>query len=132
VLAWLLGEPAGKRVGEVLRSAEQVAASELVILECERALVRCITLREIDEARVADLRARLRRTATHWLLIRLSPEIVERACQPFPNEPVRTLDALHLATALAARSAIPGLDLLSLDERIRGAGRQLGFHLQPA
>lgn len=132
VLAWLLGEPAGKRVGEALRGAEQVAASELVILECERALVRAITLREIDEATAADLRARLHQSAAHWHLWRLSPDIVERARHPFPEEPIRTLDALHLASALAVRSVIPGIELLSLDDRIRRAGKQLGFSLQPA
>jgi predicted nucleic acid-binding protein len=132
VLAWLLGEPAGKPVGEVLRSAQQVAASELVILECERALVRGITLREIDEATAADLRARLHQAAAHWQVWRVSPDIMERARHPFPAEPVRTLDALHLASALAVRSAIPGMELLSLDDRIRRAGKQLGFRLLPA
>ena len=132
VLAWLLGEPAGKRAGEVLRSAVQVAASELVILECERALIRSVTLREIDEATAADLRARLHQAASHWQLWRLSPEIINRARLPFPSEPVRTLDALHLASALAVRSEISGMELLSLDDRIRRAGEQLGFQLQPA
>ncbi|HKO03259.1 MAG TPA: type II toxin-antitoxin system VapC family toxin [Candidatus Acidoferrales bacterium] len=132
VLAWLLGEPPGKQVGEVLRSAEQVAASELVILECERALVRSITLREIEEATAADLRARLHQAAAHWHLWRVSPAVMDRARHPFPAEPVRTLDALHLASALAVRSVIPGIELLSLDDRIRRAGEQLGFRLQPA
>jgi predicted nucleic acid-binding protein len=132
VLAWLLGEPAGQRVGEVLRIAEQVAASELVILECERAMVRSITLREFDEATAADLRARLHQAAAHWHLWRVSPDIMDRARHPFPAEPVRTLDALHLASALAIRSVIPGIELLSLDDRIRRAGEQLGFRPQPA
>ena len=132
MLAWLLGEPAGKRAGEVLRSAEQVAASELVILECERALLHGTTLREIDEATAADLRARLHQAAAHWHLWRVSPDIMDRARHPFPAEPVRTLDALHLASALAVRSAIPGIELLSLDDRIRRTGEQLGFRLQPA
>jgi predicted nucleic acid-binding protein len=132
VLAWLLGEPAGKRAGEVLRSAEQVAVSELVILECERVLIRAVTLGEIGEVAAADLRARLRRAAAHWQLWRVSREIVERASHPFPAEPIRTLDALHLASALAVRSAVSGIELLSLDDRIRRAGEQLGFQLQPA
>jgi hypothetical protein len=40
-----------------------------------------------------------------------------------------TLDAMHLASALAARSVLPDLVLLSLDERMRAAGRGLGFTL---
>ena len=37
-----------------------------------------------------------------------------------------------LASALAARSAIPGVALLSLDDRMRRCGRQLGFDIFPA
>ena len=44
---------------------------------------------------------------------------------------IRTLDAMHLAAALAVRSAVPGVELLSLDDRIRRSGEQLGFRLQP-
>jgi hypothetical protein len=36
-----------------------------------------------------------------------------------------------LASALAVRSAVPGVELLSLDDRIRRAAKQLGFHVQP-
>lgn len=50
----------------------------------------------------------------------------------FPVEPVRILDAIHLASALAVRSTIPSVELLSLDDHIRRAGEQLGFRLQPS
>jgi len=131
VLAWLLGEGAGRRVREVLRRAELVMASDLALLECDRVLIRAVTLREIDEATAADRRARLNAAVAHWHLWRVSPDIVERARRPFPAEPVRTLDAIHLASALAVRSAVPNVELLSLDDRIRRAGEQLGFRLQP-
>jgi predicted nucleic acid-binding protein len=131
VLAWLLGEVAGSRVREVLRRAELVMASDLVLVECDRVLIRAVTLGEIDEATAADRRAHLSAAAAHWHLWRLSLDIVDRARRPFPSEPVRTLDAIHLASALAVRSTIPSVELLSLDDRIRRAGEQLGFRLQP-
>lgn len=86
---------------------------------------------EITEADAAGRRARLTTAASHWNVLRLDPEIVDRARQPFPEEPIRTLDALHLASALTARSAVAGLELLSLDDRIRATGKRLGFRLQP-
>ena len=131
VLAWLLGEAAGSRVREVLRHAELVMVSDLVLIECDRVLIRAITLGEIDEATAADRRAHLNAAAAHWHLYRLSLDIVDRARRPFPLEPVRTLDAIHLASALAVRSTVPGVELLSLDDRIRRSGQQLGFRLQP-
>jgi predicted nucleic acid-binding protein len=57
--------------------------------------------------------------------------VVDRARQPFPAEPIRTLDALHLATAVQARSLVPDLALLSLDRRVRACARAMGFELLP-
>jgi predicted nucleic acid-binding protein len=131
VLAWLLGEEVGRRVREVLRRAVLVTASDLTLIECDRVLVRAVTLGEIDEATAADRRAHLNAAAAHWHLWRLSWDIVERGRHPFPAEPVRTLDAIHLASALAVHSTVPNVELLSLDDRIRRAGEQLGFRLQP-
>jgi predicted nucleic acid-binding protein len=131
VLAWLLGEEIGHSVREVLRRAEFVMASDLTLLECDRVLIRAVTLGETDEATAADRRAHLNAAAAHWHLWRVSSDIVDRARHPFPAEPVRTLDAIHLASALAVRSTVPEVELLSLDERIRKAGEQLGFRLQP-
>ena len=131
VLAWLLGEEAGRSVREVLRHAELVMASDLTLVECDRVLIRAITLGEIEEASAADRRAHLNAAAAHWHLWRVSSDIVDRARHPFPAEPVRTLHAIHLASALAVRSVVPGVELLSLDDCIRRAGVQLGFPLQP-
>lgn len=131
VLAWLLGEDDASRVREVLSKAALVMASDLTLLECDRVLIRALTLGEIDEAAAADRRARLHHAAAHWHVLRLSTDVVERARRPFPAEPIRTLDAIHLASALEARSGVGGVDLLSLDDRVRRAGTQLGFRLQP-
>ena len=42
-----------------------------------------------------------------------------------------TLDAIHLASALLGRKAIPDLAMLSLDTRVRRAAHRLGFPLVP-
>jgi len=77
----------------------------------------------LSEGEAAGRRAHLAEVSSHWQILRISPEIVDRARRPFPGEPIRTLDAIHLASALVACSAVPGLKLLSLDERVRRAGR---------
>lgn len=132
MLAWLLGESTGHRVRQVLGQADLVMASDLTLVECDRVLIRAVALGELDEAAAADRRAYLNTAAAHWHVLRLTGDIVDRARRPFPAEPVRTLDAIHLASALAARSGVAGMQLLSLDDRIRRAGEQLGFQLQPA
>jgi predicted nucleic acid-binding protein len=132
VLAWLLGEDAAQSTREILGKAELVIASDLTLLECDRVLIRAVALGEIDEAAAADRRAYLNAAAAHWHVLRLSTDIMDRARHPFPLEPIRTLDAIHLASALTARSGVAGVELLSLDDRIRRSGAQLGFRLQPA
>jgi predicted nucleic acid-binding protein len=127
----LLGEKNGDSVREVLERASLVIASDLTLLECDRVLIRAVTMREIDEATAADRRAHLNAAAGHWHVFRMSAEIVARARHPFPAEPIRTLDAIHLASALAARSVVTGVEMLSLDDRIRRSAKQLGFHLWP-
>jgi predicted nucleic acid-binding protein len=118
-------------VRDVLAGADVVIASDVTLIECDRVLIRAVTRGVIAEADAADRRAHLNAAAAHWNVLRIGTEIVDRARQPFPAEPVRTLDAIHLASALAARSAIAGLEVLSLDDRIRTAAGQLGFRLQP-
>lgn len=109
VLAWLLDEEAGAAVRGLLGEV----------------------LGDLRDADAADRRAHLTTAAAHWNVLRIGGEIVDRARQPFPNALIRTLDALHLASALTARTAVAGLVLLSLDDRIRDAGQRLGFPLLP-
>lgn len=131
VLAWLLDESAGTFVRQTLADAETVIASDLTLVECDRVLHRAAALGELTEADAADRRAHLAIAAAHWHVLRIGPEIVERARQPFPGTPIRTLDAIHVASVLVARSAVAGLALLSLDHRIRGVGTRLGLTLLP-
>jgi hypothetical protein len=131
VLAWLLDEAAASRVRQELSSAELILASDLTLIECDRVLVRAAALGELLEGEAGDRRAYLAAAAGHWQVLRLGPEIVARARQPFPGEPIRTLDAIHLAAVLVARGAIAGLELLSLDDRIRNAAIRLGIRVRP-
>ncbi len=49
----------------------------------------------------------------------------------FPDEPVRTLDAIHLASMAFLRESLPDLVVLSTDERVRLNTVQLGFEVRP-
>jgi predicted nucleic acid-binding protein len=131
VLAWLLDEEFATKIRQLLTATEIVLASDLTIVECDRVILRASAIGDLTEAEAADRRAHLTSAASHWQVLRIGPEVIERARQPFPAEPIRTLDALHLASALVARSAVAGVELLSLDERIRKSAKGLGFRLHP-
>jgi hypothetical protein len=132
VLSWLLDEQPAPAVRRLLGQADIVLASDLTLIECDRVLLRALALEELTEAETADRRAHLVSAATHWHVLRITPEVVDRARQPFPGDPIRTLDAIHLASLLSARSAVAGLRLLSLDDRMRHAAQGLGVALEPA
>lgn len=132
VLGWLLNEESAPQVRRWLAAAEIIVASDLTLIECDRVLLRAVTLGELTEAEAADRREHLVTAASHWQVLRVTPEVVDRARQPFPGEPIRTLDAIHLASALVARTAIAGLKLLSLDDRVRRTAKRLGLEILPA
>jgi predicted nucleic acid-binding protein len=132
VLSWLLGDEDTERVREILASAQIIFASDLTLVECDRVLVRSVHLGRLSESRAAELAADLSRVAENWVLLRLNPEVLERARRPFPAEPVRTLDAIHLASALMARRAVPDVAVLSFDRRVRRCGEQLGLAVLPS
>lgn len=131
ILAWLLGEERGAEVAEALRDAEGVIASDITLVECERVLIRAWSTGRLSEAGRVDQSSALARAAAHWVRLRVDADVIDRAMRPFPVEPVRTLDALHLASALLARSLAPEARLLSLDQRIRENGTRLGLEVVP-
>jgi hypothetical protein len=131
ILAWLLDEEPAASIRELLAAQKIVVASDLTLIECHRVLHRLVALGELTEAEAADRRAHLASAAAHWTILHLGPEVCERAGQSFPGPPVRSLEAIHLASLLVARSAIAGLALLSLDIRVRDAAAVLGIQLRP-
>jgi hypothetical protein len=83
------------------------------------------------EADAAGVRATLAQAAARWAVLEMSVPVASRAEQAFPVEPVRTLDALPLASALLLRHSIPDLVVVSTDARVRANASQLGFELFP-
>ncbi len=127
VLTWLLGETRADEVRVTVDSAEVVVTSSLTFTETERAVVRAESERLIRAADGQRLRGLLRRASSGWMRMTVSEDVLARAGRPFPVEPVRTLDAIHLATALAFTRAFSDLRLLSFDRRLLENARALGI-----
>ena len=62
--------------------------------------------------------------------VELSQNALARALEPFPL-PLRTLDALHLATMDFLRRNGDSIELASYDDRLTAAAQALGFPLTP-
>jgi predicted nucleic acid-binding protein len=82
--------------------------------------------RGLGKSHGVEARALLGRIA----LIELAPPILDRALDPFPV-PVRTLDALHLASIEFLRARRQIVELATYDDRMSAAAKSLGVDLFP-
>jgi predicted nucleic acid-binding protein len=131
LLAWLFREPGAARVETIIDGADIIATSDLALVECDRAIHRQAALGRLSSEEGARLADDLASEAASWIVLEFTPKIVERARQPFPGEPIRSLDALHVAFALQVRQEQPNIAILTLDDRIRRVGASLGFAICP-
>jgi hypothetical protein len=101
------------------------------VLECRRVLTRALALDLLTPAETANARRLMTRAARRWATVDVSAAVVDRAAAAFPREPVRSLDALHLASALLLLDEGDDVTVLSLDVRVRENARLLGLAVVP-
>ncbi len=104
-----------------IAAAPALATSRLSLVESARALLRVRSQGGVPESRLADARRELDALWTRCEIWELSPAVCDLASLLAPDKPLRTLDALHLATFLLARRRIDGLELLTADRRLEDA-----------
>ena len=131
VAAWLLEEERGHTARFRLAEADAVHTSDLTLIECDRALRRAVEAGRITADQSLLLQELVDTASAHWTLHAIDAEVVHRSRRSFPCEPVRALDAIHLATALVVRSLRPDVRILSFDRRVRDNAVSLGFASLP-
>lgn len=131
VLSWLFNEPRAAVVIEVLQAADAVVASELTGVECARAIHRLASRGLISRAQAATLLLEFESAAAQWDRLEVRERVIGLASGPFPVEPVRALDAIHLASVMVAREVWPELAVLSFDEGVRANATALGCAVLP-
>ncbi len=104
----------------------QVVSSELLEIECRRVLHRCRLAGELTDESMATARERLDAVLGGVDLLEMTKPIKQRAMDPFPVS-VRTLDALHVSTALMVADTTDGLSLFSHDRAMNLCARSLGL-----
>lgn len=85
-----------------------------------------IHAQRLGASRGDEVRALLARVS----LVEMAPPVLARALEPFPV-PVRTLDALHLASMEFLRANGQTFQLASYDQRLLAAARAMGFAVLP-
>jgi predicted nucleic acid-binding protein len=114
---------------QVLRVRGRRVTSTLTFAEAARALVRA---RATGRITPAEERAALQAVQTferRCSVVSVTDAVLTRAGRPFPIEPIRTLDAVHLATAELLGEAPQLLTIITRDDRIRENARALGYRV---
>jgi hypothetical protein len=106
--------------------------SALTTAEIGRTLQRLNAIGQIDVDSGGRAWAAYTAAAAHWRIYGVTDAVLHRVRQPFPREPVRTLDAVHLATAVLYGLDVAPPVVLSADSVVRANAEALGFAVAPA
>lgn len=108
---------------------EAAYASRIWLTEAQRTVDRLRLEGRIGDEDVARLREEIRQIHATLYVIPVSEDILERAGETFPTA-LGTLDAVHLASALAMHKVVE-LDLfLTHDSRLAVAASSMGFTVE--
>jgi len=127
LLAWLFGEENAGEVMDRINGAERIVTSVLTRLETERSLLRAEKTGLISAADRQKLLGLFRKISSGWYFFSISEEVLVRSSAEFPVEPVRSLDAIHLSTALESVQLFQDVSVLSFDNRVAGNIVALGL-----
>jgi predicted nucleic acid-binding protein len=108
---------------------EAAVASALTEVECLRTLDGLLQRGAITPEELAERRTAVFRLLEAVEVVDVERAILRRAAEPFPT-PLGTLDAVHLATALAWRGAREtGLTMATHDRALATAARAVGLEV---
>jgi len=105
----------------------QFVTSALTVAEAGRAIIRA---RATGRLTVEDAQAAVRALRTferRCFILDVDKAVLARARRPFPIEPIRTLDAVHLATTELLGEAPQLVTIVTRDARVRENAQALGY-----
>ena len=111
-------EPGRREVLQLLRRNECVTSAVLPV-ELRSGLRRRVAEGSIDAARLPAILKHVAADRPYWTLVEIGTEVLAGAETLVAAHPIRTLDAIHVASAqlFAARVSMPGLTFVSADKR---------------
>jgi predicted nucleic acid-binding protein len=127
VAAVLEGDAAAKAS---IRAQGKRVTSALTIAETTRALLRARLSGRITAQQHRAALLTLERFARRCHIVSVTETILARVGRPFPVEPIRTLDAIHLATAEALGDPPALAIVITRDLHVRENATALGYPVE--
>src|SRR2546426_3750030 len=113
-----------------LRAKTRSITSALTFAEAGRAIARArVSGRLTPDAERAAVRA-LRRFERRCYVVAVTDDVLARVRRPFPAEPVRTLDAVHIATVELLAEPPQLMSIVTRDHRVRENAKALGYSVE--
>jgi predicted nucleic acid-binding protein len=111
-------EPGRREVLRLLRRNECVTSAVLPV-ELRSGLRRRVAEGSIDAARLPAILKHVAVDRPYWTLVEVGIDVLAGAETLVAAHPIRTLDAIHVASAqlFATRISMPGLTFVSADKR---------------
>ncbi len=113
-------------------SGEGLFTSALTFVEAARAVSRARREQRLDAREAREAERQLAAFERSCDAIALDDEVLRRAREELPEEPVRSLDAIHLACLRVLDDELGGFEVASCDDRVRRNATALGFAVVPA
>lgn len=104
--------------------------SALTLAEAARAILRARASGRLSEANERAATHALQVFARRCDIVSVTDDVLVRVGRPFPMEPIRTLDAVHLATAEILAEPPALVTIVTRDARVRDNARALGYAVE--
>lgn len=126
-----IDEVGRRQVLQLLRRHECVASAVLPV-ELRSALRRRVTEGTLEAARVPEILRRVVADRAYWTVVEVGTEVLGAAEKLVAIHPLRTLDAIHVASAQVFAAGVPASDLMfvSADKRQTEAAALIGLTTQ--
>ena len=113
-------------------SGKGLFTSALTFVEAARSISRARREQRLQASEAREAERQLAAFERGCDTLALDEEVLRRAREDFPEEPVRSLDAVHLAAVRVLDDELGGFEVVSCDDRIRRNAAAMGFGLVPA
>jgi predicted nucleic acid-binding protein len=117
-------------VRAAIRQPGRRVTSALTIAETGRAILRARRLGRLTESQERAAVQALQVFAQRCDLMGVTGAVLERAARSFPVEPVRTLDAIHLASIEVIGEPPALVTVVTRDVRVSKNARALGYRVE--
>ena len=115
---------------DALRESGRRVTSSLTFAEAGRAIVRARATGRLTPAEERAAVRALQVFERRCDVVAVTDAVLTRAGRPFPVEPIRTLDAVHLATAELLGEPPQLVTIVTRDIRVRDNARALGYAVE--